>query len=502
MSKNISRERLEDLKKINLNDGNTESSVMSIISDATQEQNFNINIRDEQGRTFLSYAIASNLTNPAASLVSSKANPQIPGNDGRTPLHYATENLNVSAVELLLRAKATVDISAGNGLTPVWNTVINCIANPQKKAEAFQILELLKDANFEVQLPLQIQVGGATLVSKNMIPFFYASTATNSSAPAIGREVAEKLLSLKPVNPYITDSNGWGYLHWLLSVRDPISLFEDVRAQGADVDAQDINGETCLHWTPNLNEGVINWFVSHGASLNINNKKGQTALSKAFELISLNKSNDAAVSFLTEISKALLLAGLKYETMSLSAKNFKYAFELKLLNEFLDKIDSQKVINEKLEGDSTYLHVSSQNYGSSLAYKLITMKADVNSVDDKGYTPLHLAAQRGGDKAEGDKATGVVKTLIEQNASINTIAKDGTTTPLSLACTAGNKASVGLLLKQDLSQVPPQTINQAVVEAVRSFGYSNEADQLAGLVESVVLHTDTHEIKISGDLYD
>lgn len=68
-----------------------------------------INNRDADGRTALSWAAAGGDEKAVSLLLQAKANPNIGGHDGRMPLHWAAKSSNFRIVRIVLKYKANTD---------------------------------------------------------------------------------------------------------------------------------------------------------------------------------------------------------------------------------------------------------------------------------------------------------------------------------------------------------------------------------------------------------
>lgn len=439
---------------------------IELLQAAINDKNFEINRKDSQGKTLLFQAVEKGWIMAAKILLETKANPQITDKEGYTPLHKAVEIPNASLVKLLIDYKASVDVPNNGKLTPIWIAIITGFNKQESKSDVLKILDLLHNANFEAQLPNKILLGKSALSnSHNQIPFFFlCSVSLHDDCRVVCKEMGEKLLSLKPINPDIKDSRGWGYMHWLTCVKDSLKLLDEVFKQGCNINAQDNEGHTCLHLTGVLNPSLIEWFALHGADFSVINKLGQTPLSKAYQLISENRDSPKIATICMEISVALLLNGHKYGTLKPSIKNFEYAVKLKVLEEFLSNVEHQKTINTKFENNSTYLHYAAKDCSSDLVYKLIKMKADVNAINSEGYTPLHEAAI-----SKNNKAYEIAEALVANGAEACIIAKDGSV-PLTLASKSGNKKFVQILLNK-VSFV----INEEFLNSFVDLGLTNDS---------------------------
>ena len=95
-------------------------------------------------------------------------------------------------------------------------------------------------------------------------------------------------------------------------------------------------------------------------------------------------------------------------------------------------------VNAKNDRGRTPLFLAAdKGYGNAVGW-LISYSAEVNIVDKDGWTPLHLAAENG--------HTYVVKLLLAYKAQIDAKGYDDNT-PLLLACAKGHRAIVKVLLK-------------------------------------------------------
>ena len=77
----------------------------------------NINVKDVQGRTVLSWAAERGDVKVMTDLIRCGADPSMPSRKGLTPLHYATELNNTESLKLLLSAKVDVNARSVTGLT-------------------------------------------------------------------------------------------------------------------------------------------------------------------------------------------------------------------------------------------------------------------------------------------------------------------------------------------------------------------------------------------------
>ena len=68
-----------------------------------------LNARDADGRTALSWAVARGDEAAVLQLLKAKADPNIAGYDGRTPLHWAALSSSPQTVKMLLKYKADTD---------------------------------------------------------------------------------------------------------------------------------------------------------------------------------------------------------------------------------------------------------------------------------------------------------------------------------------------------------------------------------------------------------
>jgi ankyrin repeat protein len=174
-------------------------------------------------------------------------------------------------------------------------------------------------------------------------------------------------------------------------------VFTFLVKNGADVNAQDENGNTPLHLLTNTirNIASIKLLVEKGASINIKNKEGINAFSKAIELARYrNIDNEQTINFLIE-------QGADVNT------------------EDENKVTPlMKIISI---GETQGLNLE-------LIKKIITNGANIDAYDKNGKTALHYAMEQK-SRYENRK---LIKLLIEKGADVNVQDNEGNT-PLILA---------------------------------------------------------------------
>ncbi|CAG2233178.1 MIB [Mytilus edulis] len=163
---------------------------------------------------------------------------------------------------------------------------------------------------------------------------------------------------------------------------------------GASVNLQDKAGDTALHLAANGNESdIIKHLAENGTNVNITNAKQQTALH-----ITVNKSNWKGSNIL--IDKG---ADLVYSVVDLMVR----------LN--------KKCTTDKMSDGRTALHLAAETNKVEISHCLITTgKADINVKDIKGRTPLMSAVYSGGTLKS-------VEQLIKFECSVNAQDNSGDT---------------------------------------------------------------------------
>ena len=94
--------------------------------------------------------------------------------------------------------------------------------------------------------------------------------------------------------------------------------------------------------------------------------------------------------------------------------------------------------NRRVAIDATPLHVASANGDDDIVALLLARSNDVNIVDKKGWTPLHLAARH--------CRTAIVTRLLDAGANVNAVPPESQQTALHLASISGADDIVALLL--------------------------------------------------------
>jgi len=175
-------------------------------------------------------------------------------------------------------------------------------------------------------------------------------------------------------------------------------------ANGADINAVDVDGDTPLHWAALAGKTeIVPLLIKNGAFLNAVNKNHQTP----FHYVVLSRLPEAVQSLL------------------------KYDFD----------------INARAYDSAAPLHYAILRNEIEMARMLLEKGADIEARDDYGRTPLLLVARETGNKE-------MAALLANQGADINAQDESGAT-PLSLAAWRGFEGVIDILLDRG-AELPRQ----------------------------------------------
>ncbi len=247
---------------------------------------------DDYGVTALHLAIGCIVFNDKVEkLLTRGANPNIKDSSGDTPLHYAAYQGNAAVVELLLKRGADVHAVDNAGMTPLF--VICCYQR--------YIKERVKDITPVMQLLIDY---GAQVNAKNPSSNYYPTPLHH----AVGGSAA----SVKLLLQHKADSNAQNeygettfqcaaqHCKYAKDITKEISLLKTMLDNGANINAQDKEGNTALHmllsefahcpaWcsvhnhnTNNNIRYIVKFLLKHGADKTIKNHKGETPFYVAY----------------------------------------------------------------------------------------------------------------------------------------------------------------------------------------------------------------------------
>ena len=215
-----------------------------------------------------------------------------------------------------------------------------------------------------------------------------------------------------------------------------IEMAKFLIAHGADVNAQDVSGETPLAVAAaagNINKALraksarmMEFLIARGANVNLGNIAHQTVLYNAVGLdnvqaVEVLLRNGAEVNGKEDTEKRVPLH---------EAALYGDIHIIKLLVEHDADINAQDI------GGNTPLHLAISNGEINGTEILVKMGANIATVNKQGQTPLHMASFH--NQIE------IVAFLLKQHAIINTKDNKGQT-PLDIAVSQGNQEIIKLL---------------------------------------------------------
>ncbi|KAN0137681.1 Ankyrin repeat-containing domain protein [Lactarius tabidus] len=333
---------------------------------------------------------------------------------GNTPLHFAASEGHLEAARMLLRLEADVDSLNDKGLTPLQQ------ASQGQRRGHRDVVRLL--------------LGHGAIVNLYDIR---RNTALHFTASEGHLEVARMLLE-RGADVNSQNDEGLTPLQRASQVRregqqDIMRLLLD---HGANVDMHDNSGNTVLHFA--ASEGhpdIMQLLLDCDANVNMRDNSGNTALHFAaskghFEVIRMLLERGADVNSLNDM-------GL---TPFHRASQVQREGQQRIMCLLLDHGAN---VNMHDSRRNTALHFTASEGHLEVARMLLRLKADVNSQNDEGLTPLQRASQV---RREGQQD--IMRLLLDHGANVDMRDNSGNTA-LHFAVSEGHPDIMRLLLDCD-----------------------------------------------------
>ncbi|OZH54327.1 hypothetical protein AFK68_11665 [Hydrocoleum sp. CS-953] len=407
----------------------------------------NINSTDAKGNTQLHNAIQDNESEVIDILISNGAQVNAKNNNDNTPLHYAGKSQEITA--LLINKGADVNAKNNQGITPLHNSRRRGVAeilithgadiNAQDKKGKTPLHYLVtNDSQSAAELLINQRANINAKDNNNQTPLDYVRS----------QEMAKLMISsgAKFGDSDISANSGkYSLLHEAVALGNK-NLIELLIANGVDINIQDEDGNTALHYGKD-NQEITQLLIANGANVNAKNKEGNTSLHqtenlKVAQLLITNGADINAQNkwgftpiFTTSksVAKLLFTQGENLKLTKVNAKDYDGSTPLhyaKLTKLIVILIEDGADVNARDNYGETPLHYARDN--QDVAAILIANGADVNAKNNYGETPLH--------KVDNQK---VAALLISHGADVNA--------------------------KNNYGETPLNSIdNQAVVEFIKS----------------------------------
>ena len=366
--------------------------------------NVNINARNEQGKSPLYLASMSGMEQSAQLLINAGADINASDNGQWTALHTAAGKGHHHIVDALIKApNINLNVRNAHGYTPLYVAV---------------------DRGREQSARLLINAGADINISDNN-----QWTALHWAAYYGYIKIVDALIHVPNVNLNSRNEQGYTPLHVAVmsGMKESVRLLIEV---GADINITNNNQWTALHRAAYYGYNNIVDMLIHTPHVNVNlrNEYGQTPL-----YVAVDRGREQSARLLIDAGADIKISNHKQRTaLHLAASNGHSSIVGELI-----KVPHLN-LNVRNENGQTPLHVAVINGMVASARLLIDAGADINIPDKYQQTALHLAAYFGYDD--------IVDSLIKRpNVNINSRDEDGDT-PLHVAADNGRAASARLLI--------------------------------------------------------
>ncbi len=420
-----------------------------------------------------------------ALLLAAGADPNLPTSWGAPPLLWATSNEHADVVALLLAAGATTNLQDVYGYTAfMWATEYGLT----------DIVELLlaegADPNLQNNIGKSALHWAAEFGHADVVELLLAAGADVNLRNNVGKTAAQVARDhgyqdIAQRTEQVTQPTSTGNVGLIPAVRDnDLAEIERLLAAGADINLQDEDGWTALHWAAlNRYSNIVTHLLAAGADIDLRNSDGLTAAQRArkrghhdivkiieqaapsgSELINAVRDNDQV-----EVERLLAAGALP----NMHDENRKTALQWAALYGY-PSIVAQLLAagaNANLQSEYGWTALLSAAIWApaDVSAQLLAAGADVNLQSETGWAALILATDSGRDI--------VVELLLIAGADVNLQNNYGWSA-LMLAAYGGHADIVDSLLSAGADVNLRRTdidIRQTAAEWARERGYHDIA---------------------------
>jgi ankyrin repeat protein len=303
--------------------------------------------------------------------------------DGMTPMHYAAKTRNRDLINLLYEKGADVIAQDNDGKTPMHFAAASGSESCIEFLVTHGAIDSVHARDKDEKTPLHHAAAAASTRQYSIINLLNTDWQEIAQFKEDGSEYEYRDWDVRPWS----ERSGW----WK-------SCVEFLVANGADVNSQDKDGKTSMHYAATM------WNESNRKE----NPKGKVSY---IELLFANgaDSNARDKNGKTPLHYAVAVAAKPVK----DAKCFPYFFEdiSRNIDFFCEKGAD---VNARDKDGKAPIHCAVLSGSESVIKFLCEKGADVNTQDDAGKAPLHYAID-----ARGAEATKVIMCLVDKGANVN-----------------------------------------------------------------------------------